>query len=90
MNLKTTDEVPVRQNYNNIPRPLIYEVKNHVEDLLDRKWIARSRSSWSSPVVIVRKKNGEILLCCDFRALNKKTVQDKHPLSRVQEMLDSL
>ena len=90
MNLKTTDEVPVQRNYNSIPRPLIAEVKNHVEDLLNRKWIARSQSSWSSPVVIVRKKNGEIRLCCDFRQLNKKTVQDKHPLPRVQETLDSL
>ena len=90
MNLKTNDEVPVQRNYNSIPRPLISEVKNHVEDLLNRKWISRSQSSWSSPVVIVRKKNGEIRLCCDFRALNKKTVQDKHPLPRVQETLDSL
>ena len=90
MSLKTNDEVPVQRNYNSIPRPLISEVKNHVEDLLNRKWISRSQSSWSSPVVIVRKKNGEIRLCCDFRALNKKTVQDKHPLPRVQETLDSL
>ena len=90
MNLKTTDETPVQKNYNSIPRPLISEVKNHVEDLLNRKWIAKSQSSWSSPVVIVHKKNGEIRLCCDFRALNKKTIQDTHPLPRVQETLDSL
>jgi hypothetical protein len=41
-------------------------------------------------VVITKKKNGHIRFCCDYRQLNKKTIQDKHPLPRVQETLDSL
>ena len=90
MEIKTSDDVPVQKAYNSIPRPLINEVKHHIEDMINRQWITKSRSAWSSPVVIVRKKGGDIRLCCDFRKLNQKTVPDKHPLPRVQSTLDSL
>ena len=90
MKINTVDEIPVQKRYNAIPRPLYENVKNHIEDMLNRGWITKSASPWSSPVVIVRKADGSMRLCCDFRALNKKTVADKHPLPRVQESLDSL
>ena len=84
LDLKTTDDIPVQHRYNNIPHHLMSEVKTHVEDLLNRQWITKSKSAWSSPMVLVRKKDGTLRLCCDFRRLNKKTVADKHPLPRVQ------
>ena len=90
LEIKTADEVPVVKSYNSIPRPLFNEVKSHVQDLVNRGWVTKSKSSWSSPVVIVRKKSGEIRLCCDFRSLNSKTIGDCHPLPRVQETLDNL
>ena len=90
MDITTTDEVPVQKRYNSIPRPILHEVKGHIEDMLNRGWITRSSSAWSSPVVIVRKSDGSLRLCCDFRQLNQKTIPDKHPLPRVQESLDSL
>ena len=90
MNIKTTDDIPVQKSYNAIPKHLYSEVKKHIQDLLNRGWIRKSASSWSSPVVIVRKKDGDIRLCCDFRQLNKKTVPDKHPLPRIQDALDNL
>ena len=90
MDISTVDEVPVQKRYNSIPRPLLNVVKGHIEDMLNRGWITRSASPWSSPVVIVRKACGDIRLCCDFRQLNQKTIADKHPLPRVQESLDSL
>lgn len=90
MKIATEDEVPVQKRYNSIPQPLLMEVKGHIEDMLNRGWITRSSSAWSSPVVIVRKVGGDIRLCCDFRQLNAKTTADKHPLPRVQESLDSL
>ena len=82
--------MPVQRNYNSIPKPLYNDVKQHIQGMLDRNWIQKSKSSWSSPVVVVRKKDGTIRLCCDFRLLNKKTVPDKHPLPRIQEALDNL
>ena len=90
MTINTTDEIPVQKIYNSIPRPLLEEVKMHVADLLNHGWITRSRSSYSSPCVIARKPCGGIRFCCDFRALNKKTIPDKHPLPRIQETLESL
>ena len=49
-----------------------------------------STSNYSSPIVAVRKKNGELRLCCDYRGLNNKTVPDRHPLPRIQESLHML
>ena len=67
LEIKTVDEVPVVKSYNSIPRPLFNEVKGHVQDLVNRGWVTKSKSSWSSPVVVVRKKSREISLCCNFR-----------------------
>ena len=67
LDLKTTDEIPVQHRYNNIPHNLMSEVRSHVEDLLNRQWITKSKSAWSSPMVLVRKKDGSLRLCCDFR-----------------------
>ena len=73
-----------------IPRPRYQEVKSYIEDLLNKQFITRSRSSYSSPVVCVRKKNGTLRLCVDYRELNRRTVPDRHPIPRIQETLDSL
>ena len=88
MNMK--DETPVQKQYRRIPKPLYPETKQYLEDLLNRQWIRQSSSSYASPVVIVRKKCGAMRLCIDYRELNKRTVPDKYPLPRIQEMLDNL
>lgn len=88
INLK--DETPVQKTYNSIPKPLYKEVKDYVQNLLDRGWIKKSTSSYSSPVVCVRKKDSSLRLCVDYRELNRKTVPDRHPLPRIQDLLDSL
>ena len=88
INLK--DDIPVQRQYHRIPKPLYPEVKNYIEDLLNRQWITKSESSFASPVVIVRKKCGSMRLCIDYRQLNSKTVPDRYPLPRIQEMLDNL
>ncbi|CAB4004265.1 Retrovirus-related Pol poly from transposon, partial [Paramuricea clavata] len=90
MNIHLTDSVPVQKNYTAIPRPLYPEVKQYVEDLLNKGYVQKSRSSYSSPVVCVIKKDGNLRLCVDYRQLNKKTVPDRHPLPRVQATLESL
>lgn len=90
LKIKTVDEVPVQKSYNSIPKPLYKEVKEYVQNLLDRGWINKSVSANSSPVVCVRKKDQSLRLCVDFRALNRKTIPDRHPLPRIQDLLDSL
>ena len=90
LHISTLDKEPVVKNYNSIPKPLMVEVKEHVENMLSRGWIQKSKSSWSSPVVIAKKKDGRIRLCVDYRLLNKKTIADKFPIPRIQEALDQL
>ena len=90
MEINLTDRQPVQKHYASIPRPLYPEVKHYLEDLLNKNFIRRSKSPYSSSVVCVRKKDGTMRLCVDYRALNKKTIQDRHPIPRIQETLDNL
>ena len=90
MEINLTDRQPVQKHYASIPRPLYPEVKHYLEDLLNKNFIGRSKSPYSSSVVCVRKKDGTMRLCVDYRALNKKTIQDRHPIPRIQETLDNL
>ena len=90
MDIRLTSDQPVQKNYISIPHPLYPEVKGYSEDLLNRGFIRKSRSPFSSSVVCVRKKYGGMRLCIDYRELNNKTVPDRHPIPRIQEALDSL
>lgn len=90
LKIKVVDNNPFQKCYNSIPKPLYKEVKDYVQNLLDRGWIRKSSSSYSSPVVCVRKKDQSLRLCMDFRGLNKKTFADRHPLPRIQDLLDCL
>lgn len=90
LKIHLTDEKPVQKSYNAIPKPLYREVKEYVQKLLNHGWIRKSTSPYSSPVVCVRKKDMSLRLCVDFRGLNSKTVPDRHPLPRIQNLLDNL
>ena len=65
-------------------------MKSYIEDFLNHQLIKKSTSPYSSPVVCVRKKDKSLRLCIDYRALNEKTIPDRHPIPRIQEALDSL
>ena len=90
LEINLEDKIPVQKNYVAVPRPLYLEVKSYIEDLLNRNFIRKSKSPYSSPVVCVRKKDQSLRLCVDFRALNQKTIPDWHPIPRIQETLDNL
>ena len=84
------DEAPVRQRYRRLPPSQYEQVKAHIQELLDRGVVHPSCSPYSSPIVVVFKKNGEIRLCVDYRLLNAKTRKDAYPLPRIEESLDAL
>ena len=90
MPIHVENQVPVNAAYRKIPPNLYKEVKNYIEDLLTNGWIRESYSSYSSPIVCVRKKDGTLRMCCDYRKLNLKTVPDSQPIPRIQDILDSL
>ena len=90
LQIKLTDEIPVVEPYRKIP-PLLYkEVKDHVHNLLANGWIRQSFSQYSSPMVCVRKKCGGLRLCIDYRKLNLKTIPDRQPIPRIQDILDKV
>ena len=65
MKINLQDSVPVQQTYHSVPKHLYRELKNYIEDLLNKQWIVHSNSAYSSLVVAVRKKDGTLRLCCD-------------------------
>lgn len=65
-------------------------VKDIVEELLLHGIIRESDSEYSSPVLLVKKKNGEQRLCIDYRKLNSLTIKDSHPLPRIDDQIDKL
>lgn len=84
------DDVPVRQRYRRIP-PSEYEVvKTHINQLMEAGIVRESSSPYASPIVLVKKKDGSLRMCVDYRHLNVKTRKDAFPLPRIEESLDSL
>ncbi|XP_077548319.1 uncharacterized protein LOC144161538 [Haemaphysalis longicornis] len=65
-------------------------IDDNVADMLKRKIIRPSASPWSSPVVLVEKKDGSVRFCVDYRALNKITLKDVYPMPRIDDALDCL
>ena len=65
-------------------------MKNELDSLLETNLIRPSQSDFASPVVLVKKKDGSIHYCYDFRQVNAVTRKDGYPLQRVTEMIDTL
>ena len=87
---RTIDDEPVAQPYRRIPPHQLHEVQKHLKELLAQKVIVESHSPYAAPVVIVRKKDGSMRLCVDYRRLNSKTIGDAFSLPRIQESFDVL
>ena len=88
--LKNLDTLPFKECFRRIPPPQLDEVREHLKLMLDAGVIRPSNSPWCNAVVLVRKKDGSLHFCIDFRKLNSLTVKDSHPLPRICETLESL
>ena len=66
------------------------ELKAQLQELLDKGFIRPSVSPWGAAVLFVRKKDGSLRLCIDYRMLNQLTVKNKYPLPRVEDLFDQL
>ena len=85
-----TDSTPIKQRY--LPRnPRMQQIiDEEVEKMLEDGIIEESQSPWSSPAVIVRKKDGRPRFCIDFRPVNRVTEKDAYPLPHISAILDKL
>jgi len=66
------------------------ELETQLEELLQKGFIRPRVSPWGAPVLFVKKKDGTLRLCIDYRELNKITIKNKYPLPRIDDLLDQL
>ena len=66
------------------------ELKEQLQKLLEKSFIRPSTSPWGTPILFVKKKDGTLRLCVDYRELNKVTIKNKYPLPRIDDLFDQL
>ena len=88
--IHTTDNIPARLPHRRIPPQQWEEVREYIRTSLAQGLIRESSSPYAYSVVLVRKTDGSMRLCVDYRALNAKTHKDVYPLPRIDEALDTL
>lgn len=68
----------------------LQELKNQCTKLLKRGYIRHSKSPFGASVLFVSKKDGQMRMCINYRALNKVIVKNNYPLPRMDNLLDRL
>jgi hypothetical protein len=66
------------------------ELKKQLSELEQKGYVRPSSSPWGAPVLFVKKKDGSMRLCVDYRALNEVTIKNKYPLPRIDDLFDQL
>ena len=79
-----------KERFRWIAPPLMEEVWEHIQEMLDGGTICSSQSPWCNAVVLVCKKDGGLRFCIDFRKLNNRTKKDAFPLPWMQETMESM
>lgn len=88
--IDTGDSRPIKQRYYPISPHNQKIMDRELEDMLAQGIVERSNSAWSSPVVLVKKPDGSVRFCVDYRKLNQVTKRDAYPLPYVTNILDRL
>ena len=66
------------------------ELRVQLQELLDKGFIRPSTSPWGAPVLFAKKKDKTLRLCIDYRQLNRVTIKNRYPLSRIDDLFDQL
>jgi hypothetical protein len=81
---------PVSKTPYRMSTPELKELQMQLKELLKKGYIRPSVSPWGDPVLFMKKKDGTLRLCIDFRQLNKVIVKNKYPLPRIDDFFDQL
>lgn len=84
--IKLSDDTPFKHRARPIHPQDVDAVKKHLQELLESGIIRESESPFASPIVVVRKKNGSVRLCIDFRKFNSQTIKDAYALQNLEEV----
>ena len=88
--IDTGDARPVRQPLRRYPPAHMEAISEHVDNMLRQGIIEPASSPWASNVVLVKKKDGSLRCCIDYRQLNTVTRKDVYPLPRINDCLDAM
>ena len=88
--IKVTDDIPVVTQPRRLPYALRAELERELDRLTSIGCIEPSDSPYSSGLVLVRKKDGGLRVCVDYRGLNKKTIPDRYPIPRIDDLIDTI
>ena len=88
--IELLDTEPFKERFRRIAPPLVEEVREHLQEMLDGGAIWPSQSPWCNAVVLVCKKDRGLRFCIDFRQLNSRTKKDAYPLPHMQETMESM
>jgi len=89
MDLEEGNTVPIKKIYA-LSYDQLEELHRYIKQNEDRGWIPTVKSARALPMMFVKKKDGKLRLCADYRALNEVTKKDRHPLPVISEALDRL
>ncbi len=89
-NIILKEEVPIRQKPYRVPERMVGKLKEEIETMLEMGIIEPSQSEWSSPILLVPKKDGGLRFCTDFRKLNSVSCFDSYPMPRIDELIERL
>jgi hypothetical protein len=81
---------PVSKTPYRMGTPELKVLQMKIEELLKKGYIHPSVSPWGSPILFVKKKDGILRLCIEFRQLNKVTIKNKYPFPRIDDLSDQL
>ncbi|GJW65879.1 hypothetical protein Tco_0117763 [Tanacetum coccineum] len=90
---KQLQDVPIVKNFPEVfpeELPEMKELADQLQELSDKGFIRPSSSPWGAPVLFVKKKDGSLRMCIDYRELNKLTVKNRYPLPRIDDLFDQL
>ena len=82
--------LPIKIHPYKHPKRVKDEIEKAIKELLELGLIRPSSSPFASSVVLVKKKDGTLRMCIDYRDLNKKTIKNKYPIPRIDELMDEL